>query len=105
MSSKGKSGREPKSGKRESLLPYFILLLIAGYAVFLLISTQVEIQNKQAEYDNLSARLLEVQSANEQLERYLQSDEYLMEYMESIARGKLSYAHPRERIYYIMPSS
>jgi len=86
-------------------LPYFILLLIAGYAVFLLISTQVDIQNKKTEYENLSARLFEVQSANEQLERYLQSDEYIAEYMESIARGKLSYAHPRERIYYIMPSS
>jgi cell division protein FtsB len=81
------------------------LLLIAGYAVFLLISTQLEIQEKRNELEVLTARLTEVRAANEQLERYLSSEEYLAEYMETIARGKLSYAHPRERIYYIMPSS
>jgi len=79
--------------------------LIAGYAVFLLISTQIEIREKRNELDVLSASLTEVRTANEQLERYLRSEEYLAEYMETIARGKLSYAHPRERIYYIMPSS
>ena len=109
MSSKVKSGtREAgtgKSGKRDSFIPYVILLIIAGYAVFLLISTQVQIQNKKSEYESVHAKLLEYQDANEKLERYLQTDEYIAEYMESIARGKLSYAHPRERIYYIMPSS
>jgi len=86
-------------------VPVFILLLIAGYAVFLLVSTQLEIQEKKNEYETLNTRLTEVRAANEQLERYLQSDEYIAEYMESIARGRLSYAHPRERIYYIKPSS
>ncbi|MDR2558466.1 MAG: septum formation initiator family protein [Oscillospiraceae bacterium] len=113
MSSKVQSGqsgnrrgqRQPRSAKRETFIPYFIFLLIVGYAVFLLISTQVEIQEKRGEYEALSARLTEVRAANEQLERYLRSEEYLAEYMEMIARGKLSYAHPRERIYYILPSS
>ncbi|MCL2018402.1 MAG: septum formation initiator family protein [Oscillospiraceae bacterium] len=86
-------------------MPIFILFLISGYAVFLLVSTQLEIQEKRDEYEALSAMLTEVRAANEQLERYLQSDEHIAEYMESIARGTLSYAHPRERIYYIKPSS
>ncbi|MDR2532995.1 MAG: septum formation initiator family protein [Oscillospiraceae bacterium] len=97
--------RQLRSGKRESFVPYLILLIIAAYAVFLLISTHVEIQEKRNEYEVLNVRLTEVRAANEQLERYLKTDEYIAEYMESIARGKLSYAHPRERIYYIMPSS
>ena len=71
----------------------------------MLISTQVEIQNKKNEYEVVNARLSDMRAANEQLERYLESEEHIYEYMESIARGKLSYAHPRERIYYIMPSS
>ncbi|MCL1823399.1 MAG: septum formation initiator family protein [Oscillospiraceae bacterium] len=99
------NGQSVPNKKRESFIPYFILTLIAGYAVFLLISTQVEIQNKKNEYDTIHNKLLEVRAANEELERYLKGDEYIYEYMEGIARGKLSYAHPRERIYYIMPSS
>lgn len=95
-----------QSAKREShFIPIFILTVIAGYAVFLLISAQVEIQEKRNEYEAVSTRLAEVRAANEELERYLSNDEYLVEYMERIARGKLSYAHPRERIYFIMPSS
>jgi cell division protein FtsB len=86
-------------------VPLFIVLLIAGWAVVLIVSTQSQIRERQDEYEALSARLTEVRAANEQLERYLRSEEYLAEYMEAIARGKLSYAHPRERIYYIMPSS
>jgi cell division protein FtsB len=101
--------RESEQGqvtvKRESFIPYFILLIIAGYAVFLLISTQIDIQSKRDEYEAISARLNEVRAANEQLQRYLTTDEHIAEYMESIARSRLSYAHPRERIYYIMPSS
>jgi cell division protein FtsB len=80
-------------------------VLIALYAFYLLVSTRAEIQEKQNEYEAIQLRLAEIRAENEQLERYLRTDEYLAEYMESIARGRLSYAHPRERIYYIMPSS
>jgi len=106
MSSKVKSGAPGGNPRKRgsSFIPYIILLIIAGYAVFLLISTQIQIQNKKNEAESVHSKLAEYQDANEQLERYL-SDEYIAEYMESIARGKLSYAHPRERIYYIMPSS
>ena len=106
---RGTSARQekvPRPAKREShVIPIFILTIIAGYAVFLLISAQVEIQEKRNEYEQVTSRLTEVRAANEELERYLSNEEFLVEYMERIARGKLSYAHPRERIYFIMPSS
>ena len=107
MSSKEKSGAEsaPGRAKRESFIPYLIFVFIALYAMHLLISTRTEIRDKQNELEAIQLRLSEVRTANEQLERYLSSDEYLAEYMEAIARGRLSYAHPRERIFYIMPSS
>ena len=79
--------------------------MIAGYAIYLLISAQIEIREKRSEYEQVYARLMDVRAANEELERYLSNEESLGDYMERIARGTLSYAHPRERIYFIMPSS
>jgi cell division protein FtsB len=105
MSSKETSGAQARPVKRESFIPYFIFVLIALYALHLLISTRTEIREKESELEAIQVRLSEVHAANEQLERFLRADEYLAEYMESIARGRLSFAHPRERIYYIMPSS
>jgi len=42
--------------------------------------------------DEKIERIEETQAVNEQLERYLESDEHLADYMESIAHGELSYA-------------
>ena len=98
--------KKQRPAKRESrVLPIAILLIIASYAIYLLVSAQVEIRDKRNELDQIEARLFEVRTANAELERYLSNDDYLDDYMELIARGRLSYAHPRERIYFIMPSS
>lgn len=96
---------EPVSKKkRESFFTYAVFLLIVGYAAYLLISTQTEISRKQSQYDSLHTQLTELENVNEQLSHYTE-EENKAEYMEQIARDKLDYAHPRERIYYIIPTS
>ncbi len=99
MSSKQKSEK-----RHENYLSYILLTLILGYAVFLLVSSQTQIADKQKEYDSVHSKLTELEEANEQLAHYA-ADENRVEYMEEIARDKLDYADPRERIYYIVPSS
>lgn len=108
MSSKPKSEQtliENKFKKKhESFITYIVLTLIVGYAAFLLISTQTEISQKQNQYENLHTQLTDIETVNDQLERYTE-EENRAEYMEEVARDKLDYAHPRERIYYIIPTS
>lgn len=86
---------------------FFMGLLCAAalvYAVVALVSIQVEIAQKSAEYEELSAKLAQVKTENEQLERY-SSDEYRIDYIEEIAREELEYSYADEKIYYFVPSN
>ncbi|MBQ9384048.1 MAG: septum formation initiator family protein [Ruminiclostridium sp.] len=100
MLSKQKSGRSSK-------LPFifaFAAFVALAYAVFSLITMQVEIAQKSAEYERLSDRLYELKTENEMLERYT-SEEYKMGYVEEIARDQLDYSYSDEKIYYFIPSN
>ncbi len=74
------------------------------YAVVTLISIQVDIAQKSTEYEELSVKLNQIQTENEQLERY-SSDEYRLDYIEEIAREELEYSYADEKIYYFVPSN
>lgn len=100
MLSRQKSGR---SGK----LPFIFALaafVVLTYTVVSIISMQVEIAQKSSEYEALSARLYELKTENEVLERYT-SDEYRLGYIEDIARDELDYSYPDEKIYYFVPTN
>ena len=100
MLSKQKSGRSSK-------LPFifaFAAFVALAYAVFSLITMQVEIAKKSTEYEQLSERLYELKTENEMLERYT-SEEYKMGYVEEIARDQLDYSYSDEKIYYFIPSN
>ncbi|MCM1333637.1 MAG: septum formation initiator family protein [Bacteroides sp.] len=73
------------------------------YAVISLVSIQVDIAQKSTEYEELSAKLTQIKTENEQLERY-SSDEYRLDYIEEIAREELDYSYADEKIYYFVPS-
>ena len=47
--------------------------------------------------------MTEVENENKMLSRYSE-EQYKVEYIETIARDKLGYAKPEERIYYIVPA-
>ena len=100
MRSKQKSGKSYK-------LPFifaFAAFVALAYAVVNLVTMQVEIAQKSAEYDALSEKLYELRTENELLERYT-SDEYKMGYVEEIAREELDYSYSDEKIYYFMPTN
>lgn len=100
MSLKQKS----EKNHRRSFFFALVATVTLVYAVILLVSTQVSIAQKTAEYEELSAKLVQVQTENEQLKRY-SSTEYRLDYIEEIARDELDYSYADEKIYYFVPSN
>ncbi len=100
---------EPHEAKKKhglvTLFAYSAGALLLGYIVFSIISTNLQINNYRSEYDNLTSEIASVKDSNEEIQRYLEEDADLDEYIERIARDKLDYANPDERVYYIVPSS
>ena len=99
------AGLKAKSGKFNKVMlilaPFLITALVI--CVYNFISIQVEISQKKEELAKLTAQVTEVENDNKMLGRYSE-DSYKVEYIETIARDKLGYAKPEERIYYIVPA-
>ena len=99
------AGLKAKSGKFNKVMLILAPLLITALVicVYNFISIQVEISQKKEELAKLTAQVTEVVNDNKMLGRYSE-DSYKVEYIETIARDKLGYAKPEERIYYIVPA-
>lgn len=99
------AGLKAKSGKFNKVMLILAPLLITALVicVYNFISIQVEISQKKEELAKLTAQVAEVENDNKMLGRYSE-DSYKVEYIETIARDKLGYAKPEERIYYIVPA-
>ena len=98
-------GLKPKSKKfnKDMLILAPLLVVALVVCVYNFISIQVEIAEKNEELSNLTSPVEEVENENKLLGRY-SLEEYKIEYIETIARDKLGYAKPEERIYYIVPA-
>ena len=91
-----------KKQKRAPLLPRFFLraglVLIGGYLVAGLVFYQVDIAAKQKELQDLENQLEQQRQQNDELERVLESGSD-QEIIERVARDKLGYAKPNERVF------
>ncbi|HIX05867.1 MAG TPA: septum formation initiator family protein [Candidatus Fournierella pullicola] len=91
-----------KRQKRAPLLPRFFLraglVLIGGYLVAGLVFNQVDIAAKQKELQDLETQLEQQRQQNDELERVLESGSDT-EIIERVARDKLGYAKPNERVF------
>lgn len=91
-----------KKQKRAPLLPRVLLraglVLIGGYLVAGLVFNQVDIAAKQKELQGLENQLEQQRQQNDELERVLESGSDL-EIIERVARDKLGYAKPNERVF------
>ena len=80
-------------------------MVIAVFVVYVLISDMMQIQKDTETYNNLVNQTNAVNEENAQITNYLENDANLKEYIEEIAREKLDYANPDERIYYVVPAA
>ena len=96
------AGSMEKKQKRAPLLPRFFLraglVLIGGYLVAGLVFNQVDIAAKQKELQDLENQLEQQRQQNDELERVLESGSD-QEIIERVARDKLGYAKPNERVF------
>ena len=99
------TGSKAKSGKFNKVMLILAPLLVIALVicVYKFISIQVEIAQKNEELAKLTAQVAEVENENKMLSSY-SDEQYKVEYIETIARDKLGYAKPEERIYYIVPA-
>lgn len=107
MSLKQKLPEAHEKKKRRGLV-YFLasvaIILFAVYAVLAVVKDQIEIRENTQKYNELVRQTNEINERNEQIKAYLENEEKLNEYIENMARDKLDYANPNERIYYVIPS-
>ncbi len=74
---------------------------LAGLLLYLVVSlvyVQIDIVSKRQQLDNLTQQVAVQQAQNQELQRTLDVDDEAA-YMERVAREKLGYAKPDERLY------
>ena len=108
MSFRLKSAEVLESTKRNGFIKicaYIAGTIIIGFIVFSVISSNMKINDSKTQYEALVAQTNAVLENNASIERYLDEDANMDEYIEERARDKLDFATPDERVYYIVPSS
>lgn len=80
-------------------------VLLAGYAVFSIVSSNIKINEYEQQYNELLAQTEAVNDSNDEISRYLEEGADMDKYIEDMARNKLDYARPDERVYYVVPDS
>lgn len=92
-----------KKNKRKPQKFSFILsiglLFLAGYFVISLINVHMQINDRKKEVKELNARYEQQVAQNERLQNVIEGDDK-DEYIERVAREKLGYVMPGERVYY-----
>lgn len=98
--------REVKRNKNGfvRILAVAAVLVTAVYVVVSIISNKISIRNNTDKYNELVKQTNSINEENERISGYLENDSNLDEYIENIARERLDYANPDERIYYVVPS-
>lgn len=108
MSLRRRSSEARENKKRHGLVRFLAgtaVLVAAVYVAYSIISDNLAIKSNMERYEELLAETDAVTAQNEQIDGYLKSSESLDEYIKEIARDKLDYANPDERIFYVVPSA
>ena len=80
-------------------------LILVGFIVFSIISTNMQINANKQKYEELIAQTNAVMEENASISRFLDDGADMDQYIEEIARDKLDFANPDERVYYIVPAA
>ena len=87
------------------LAAFAACIVLAVFVVVSVVSSNIRINEYEQEYNELVSETAAVQDSNDEIRRYLEEDADLDEYIENMARDKLDFARPDERVYYIVPAS
>lgn len=87
-----------KKNKQTSVFLKVGILLFTVYAVYSLISLQLQVSAKRSELDGLNQAIEEQKLANAEIEDIINNKDD-PEYIAKIARDKLGYITPGERVF------
>ena len=108
MSFKLRSDEVRETSGRNGLVKIFAYVagtILIGFIIFSIITTNTKINDNKLQYEELVSQTNAVLEENASIERYLHDDANMDGYIEEIARDKLDFANPDERVYYIVPSA
>lgn len=101
MASK-KSNRRKGSKSSAPKFSFFLslgLILVAGYFVISFVQAQIQIKDREKKAAEVSAQYEQQLAENERLQGVVDGGDE-DEYMERVAREKLGYVMPDEKVYY-----
>ena len=81
-----------------SLIAKLAVVVMSAYLLVSLISGQLQVSQKRAQLEEMSAKVEVLAQQNAELERLMSTDDENA-YIERMAREKLGYARPEERIF------
>ena len=84
------------------MLAFTAGIMVAVFVVVSIVSTNISISNYEQQYEDLVAQTSAVEDSNDEIRRYLDED---ADMDEDMARSKLDFAMPDERVYYVVPDS
>ena len=100
----GAVASKSESGKRSiliTILGVIAILCLIGYAIWTILSQRSEIEQLKQDTQELSDKITVAKQQNDEFTRLLSEDDEDT-YMEQIAIGKLGYAYPGEKRFYII---
>lgn len=89
----------PKKVQKRSFILTLGIVLLVGYFVISIISLQASIKERRAELEQKNAAYEQQLADNERLQSIV-DDEDKSEYMEQVAREKLGFVMPGEKVFY-----
>ena len=89
----------PKKVQKRSFILTLGLVLLVGYFLITIVGLQAQRKEAIAELEQKEAMYEQVEAENERLESIL-ANEDKSEYMEQVAREKLGFVMPGEKVFY-----
>lgn len=96
---RAKQNAAPKKKHVRSFLLTLGLILFVGYFVMTIIGLQFSVRESKAELAEKNAELAEIQAQNERLQSVVDNEDK-SDYIEQVAREKLGYGMPGEKVFY-----
>lgn len=97
--------RKKQAKQKHSFILSLALLLAVGYFLISFIGARLDIREKEKEQKEVQARYEAQLAENERLQAVVDGGDE-KEYIERVAREKLGYVMPNEKVYYnITPSN
>lgn len=96
---RAKQNAAPKKKRVKSFLLTLGLILFVGYFVMTIIGLQLSVRESKAELAQKTAELGELQAQNERLQSVVDNEDK-SDYIEQVAREKLGYGMPGEKVFY-----